>query len=408
MEQDGEHSNPDSQSVVSAGEEGPNNTKDTNNERGHTGAAWQRRFFQSPRSPATDQKHAVLLTAFDEFFRAARRASRNICVFDGFAGAGTFGERAALDPSETGVTQGSSELGSPLVLLTAAHRLETEAQSKCVSRAPPSSTRFVFCERNRGAFFALRNNALAWAISVSASEARDVSNGDDVTVIRLDAFGAGPWTIEVRCCLWATGATEVANELERARVATSEPPTALFSFVDPFGFDGLTCTDVARLVAAPSLGGVGGGGCGGALVYYIAASAVRVKATSTNGVGQRQALAMGRYLWPAPGEIRDPDSDLLAFRWHQLRAEVGTASTADDKNAIVARAVQGGLLEAVACRERWPSDAAVLKHAGLSRRCDLIRIAGGNAYVLTIALDGNQIMCENAATAVSTSDGSHD
>ncbi len=193
---------------------------------------WGQAFFARAKSPSTAEKHAVLGAAFAAFLDETPDAATPHTIFDGFAGAGVFGD---------------GTLGSPLLLLNWARE-----------RAPARSLRFVFSEADA------KNHA---QLGAALGERGGVS-------------------IHLR---------HTTFELAAASLL-AEPEGALFSFVDPYAYEGMRFATLAALAAR------------GTLVLHLASKALYTKLISSNGAGLRQerrmdALLGGAATWAELGEV---------------------------------------------------------------------------------------------------------
>lgn len=226
-------------------------------------AGWQCDFFEKARSPATAAKHAELGRAFDAWLDRGPQGRPFRTVFDGFAGAGRFGG-------------GDNAPGSPLLLLEHAR-----------ARPEAGPLRFVFSEPNAQNFARLR-----------ASVASDTHGGHSVVL---------------ECSSFQTCASAVLATLGGP---AGDPPGALFSFVDPYAYEGLDAETLAALAAR------------GDLVLHVASRALYTKLTGTNGQGERQARRMGRLLGGA-------------LAWDELRAAATGLSPAQAQRLLAERMAAG-------------------------------------------------------------------
>ncbi len=192
---------------------------------------WQTSFFEKAKSPPTLAKHRALEGAFRDWL--SRQAAGGV-VFDGFAGAGRFGA------SPEG---GIETLGSPLLLLRWA-------------QGHSGQLRFVFAEKNAVNFSRLCA-ALGWFFGEPPAA----------------RYATEHATIEVH----ATSFEECAGALLPAEAS-------LFSFVDPYGADGVSFATLDRLAGS------------GDLALHLATGAIRKKLVSASGASPKQARRMDALL----------------------------------------------------------------------------------------------------------------
>jgi len=235
---------------------------------------WQTEFFEKSKSPPTREKHSVLRAALGDWLARAPAGPR--VIFDGFAGAGRFAAPPGA-PVEDG-------LGSPLLLLR-------------WSENAPGPLRFVFAEKSPV------NHALL-----------------------RDALGAAAAGREVELHR-ATFAAYVPA------VTTTAPAGALFSFVDPYGCEGVTHAALCALAAC------------GDLVFHLATHRVYAKLVTASGASPRQARRMDALL----GEV---------VPWAELRAQARDAGAAGVLALLpalvargLARAVPGTTAQVIALRD---------------------------------------------------------
>jgi three-Cys-motif partner protein len=188
---------------------------------------WQTAFFDRAKSPPTREKHEWLREAFHAWLRSSPAGART--VLDGFAGAGSFAASPDAGPDDA--------LGSPLLLLR-------------WSEALANPVRFVFAEKSRV------NHARLREVVGAAARGRDVE-------VRHETFAA---------CAKA--------------VLPLVPPGsgALFSFVDPYGCDGVSFATLRDLASR------------GDLLFHLATHQVHAKLVTVSGESPRQARRMDALL----------------------------------------------------------------------------------------------------------------
>ena len=234
-------------------------------------AGWQCDFFERARSPATAAKHLELGLHFNAWLARHVPEKQVRTVFDGFAGAGRFVAGEALPTP-----------GSPLLLLKWAQ-----------ARPEAGPLRFVFSEPNPLNLSRLR-----------AAVAGFLGQPEGAT-LRL-----GAQSIALH---GATVEHTAAALLGQERVGPGE----LFSFVDPYAYEGLDFATLAALAAR------------GDLVLHLASHALATKLMGTNGDGLRQGRRMGRLLGGA-------------LTWDALRA-AAIGMTAPQVQALIAERVVAAL-----------------------------------------------------------------
>lgn len=192
---------------------------------------WQQTFFDRPKSPPTREKHRWLAEAFGAWARSASPAATRT-VFDGFAGAGRFGA--------PGGSSSDDDLGSPLLLVRWASDL-------------PGRWRFVFAEKSR-----VNHARLREAVAAPAG----LQSFVDVDVFR--------------------GTFETCARSVVAGVPKGE--ASLFSFVDPYGSDGVSFGTLRSLAER------------GDLLFHLATHQILTKLATASGASPRQARRMDALL----------------------------------------------------------------------------------------------------------------
>ncbi len=232
---------------------------------------WRRRFFERAKSPPTAEKHRYLAEAFGAWADRAAGAGARRIVLDGFAGAGRFAA-----PADAGAAP-SATLGSPLLLL-----------SWLKERADIRPVQLVLAEKDAANFSRLCE-AVGWLLGrpIAASH----------------AFGG--LTVEVHLASFEQCA---------ASLFAAAPPGScdVFSFVDPYGCDGVGFSTLCGLAAR------------GTLLFHLASHAIHTKLVSGSGASPKQARRMDALLGGAvPWTVlREQAASMDAPRARQLAAEV--------------------------------------------------------------------------------------
>ena len=225
---------------------------------------WQLAFFEKHKSPSTERKHCELEKAFTAWLARSPDASDRV-VFDGFSGAGRFA--------------GDDSLGSPLLLLRWAQRSHQGGR-----------LRFVFVEKSQANFERLQD---ALGALLGQPEAAVYTTAAFVVEVRRGTF------------------EECAAEL------LSVPTCCSFSFVDPYGCEGVRFATVAALAKR------------GDVVWHLPVKALYTQLISPSGGGARQ--------------VRRMDALLGGYvSWTTLRDEAATSDTARMRQRLV-DVVMGGL-----------------------------------------------------------------
>ncbi len=232
---------------------------------------WRRRFFERAKSPPTAEKHRHLAAAFRAWADGAVGTGSRRVVFDGFAGAGRFAAAPASGAAP------SATLGSPLLLL-----------GWLQERTDLWPVRLVLAEKDAANFSRLCE-AVGWFLGRPAAASH--------------AFGG--LTVEIHLASFERCA---------APLLAATPPGScdVFSFVDPYGCDGVGFSSLCGLAAR------------GTLLFHLATRAIHTKLVSASGASPKQARRMDALLGGAvPWTVlRERASSMDAPRARQLAAEV--------------------------------------------------------------------------------------
>jgi three-Cys-motif partner protein len=221
---------------------------------------WQTTFFERAKSPPTSEKHRLLATAFDAWVAASPVGPRT--VFDGFAGAGSFGRAPSSEPAAH---------GSPLLLL------------QRVRDRSDGPWRLVFAEKSPTNYARLCE-ALGTALAQRAGATYVMPSG----------------SVEVRCTTFERCAADLLQTAGGS----------WFSFVDPYGCDGVRFSTLSALARR------------GPLVLHLASQALHLKLTSSSGASARQERRMDALLGGA-------------VPWSALRADAASSGAAKQRFAEV-------------------------------------------------------------------------
>jgi len=276
---------------------------------------WQTKFFLREKSRPTVEKHRLLGEAFAAWLREPVDADGARLVFDGFAGAGAF---AARDEEITPAIA-DARCGSPLLLLRWAQHL---AQARPL--------RFVFAEKN-----AVNFTRLCAAV------------GDFLEQPTAATYVAPMGRVDIEHTSFEACAARLL-----ALPKSASAPGSLFSFVDPYSYDGLRCATLVALAAR------------GALTVHVAAEAICTKLLSAGGASLRQTKRMDLLF----GEVD---------AWTTLR-QLAASLPAQQVKKLVAETMQRGLqthdgVESSRLAALRDGDTFLLTARGRSQRARLAR-----------------------------------
>lgn len=233
---------------------------------------WVEKFFDHKSYP-TRRKHEVLKDSVNSFLMSS--SSSNLVFFDGYAGAGCFCLVQDLC---------NDTFGSPIIILNTVI-IYFSSDMKNRGKSVPQVS-FHFCEFRMNNYLKLVDSITQFLLNSNIcfiEETRDVKC-DDAHFI-LTELG---WSIHIVHTSFYNGASRL---LQWESISLNN--LKVFSFIDPFGFEGLDFEALCRFLEV------------GNVLWFVATSAIRIKAISSNSTSVKQQSIMTKALGPSWTNLRN-------------------------------------------------------------------------------------------------------